>query len=617
MKRLIALLLCLATLICVFAACAKKNEDEEEDPGAYVRMYLSEPIYNFDPAFAYKNEAALKVVSLMYENLFVLTENGKVEKSLVDSYKIDKEKNTMTLKLRKDASWTDGTAVSSYDIVTAWGRILDASNSFDAAVLLYDIKNARACKEGDIPSFDDVGVKAHNSSELEIEFEEGVDYDQFLLNLTSYALAPLRSDVLERTAVANDWAKTTTTLVTSGPFRLRQIVYDQNPDDPSKTPGLILERNPYYRRDFMEDKIDKSVNIYRLMIDYTKTGEEIYAAYQAGEIFYLGDLPLSVRSQKTLEEWSKDGEVTDAMSTHTYVFNVNAEINGEKLFARKEVRQALSMAIDRTEISNAIVFAEPANGIVPNGVFNASSHNKTFRGEAEGGLALTADTAAASALLSTAGVTPSKYSFAISVPAYDEVHLAIAEKVKAAWCALGFKVTVNAIANINNPDKALTTNEVIPGVKDDMFVDAFSAGNFEVAAVDQTAYSADAFSYLAAFAKGYSGGASHTAQSSDFFIATHISGYDSEAYNAKIDAAYAEKDIEARATLLHEAEAILMEELPVIPIVYNKHVALCSKDFSKIEVNYYGAPDFRDAKLKDYELYIPEEEKKKEEEEAA
>ncbi len=605
MKRLIALLLCLATLICVFSACSKTNEEEEEDLGAYVHMYLSEPIYTFDPALAYKNEAALKVVSLMYENLFVLNDKGKVEKSLVDSYKIDKEKNTMTLKLRKDASWTDGTAVSANDIVTAWGRILDSSNSFDAAVLLYDIKNARACKEGDVPSIDDVGIKAHNSSTLEITFNEGVDYDQFLLNLTSYALAPLRSDVLERSKEANDWAKTTTTLVTSGPFRLRQIVYDYDPENPEKVPGLVLERNPYYRRDFMEDKIDKSVNIYRLIIDYTKTADEIYAAYQNGEIFYLGDLPLSARSQKTLEEWGKEGEVTDAMSTHTYIFNVNAEINGEKLFAKKEVRQALSLAIDRTAISNAVVFAEPANGIVPTGVFNASSKNKTFREEAEGGLALTADTSAANALLSAANVTPSKYSFAISVPAYDEVHVAIAKKVQEAWKALGFKVTVNEIKNIDNQDIALTTNEKIPGVKDDMFVDALSKGEFEVAAVDQTAYSADAFSYLAAFAKGFSGGASHTAQSSEFFVATHISGYDSPAYNEKIEAAYAEKDIDARAAILHEAEAIIMDELPIIPIVFNKHITLCHKDFSKIDFNYYGAPDFRKSKLKDYELYVP------------
>ncbi len=603
MKRLIALLLCLATLICVFTACSEKKEDEEDkDVGAYVHMYLSEPIYNFDPALAYKNEAALKVVSLMYENLFVLSENGKVEKSLVDSYKIDKAKNTMTLKLRKDASWTDGTPVSANDIVTAWGRLLDSSNSFDAAVLLYDIKNAKECKEGDVPSINDVGIKAHNSSTLEIEFVEGTDYDQFLLNLTSYALAPLRSDVLERSKEANDWAKATTTLVTSGPFRLRQVVYDASGD---KVPGLILERNPYYRRDFMEDKIDKSVNIYRLIIDYTKTGEEIYTAYQNGEIFYLGDLPLSVRSQKTLEEWGKEGDVTDALSTHTYIFNVNAEIGGEKLFAKKEVRQALSLAIDRTAISNAVVFAEPASGIVPTGVFNASSHKKTFRDEAEGGLALTADTAAASALLSTAGVVPSKYSFKISVPAYDEVHVAIANKVAEAWNSLGFKVGVNEIKNIDNADIALTTNEVIPGVKDDMFVDALSKGEFEVAAVDQTAYSADAFSYLAAFAKGFSGGASHTPQSSDFFVATHISGYDSPAYNEKIEAAFAEKDIDARAALLHEAETILMDELPIIPIVFNKHVTLRHKDFSRIEMNYYGAPDFRKSKLKDYERFVP------------
>ena len=144
MKRSIALLLCLLMLLMAFAGCSNK-EDKEEDPGAYVYMYLSDPVYNFDPAFAYGNDSALKVASLLFENLFVLGDNGKPEKSLVDSYTIDKKENTMLLTLREDTYWSDGTAVSANDVVFAWQRILDSSKSFDAAVLLYDVKNAKAC----------------------------------------------------------------------------------------------------------------------------------------------------------------------------------------------------------------------------------------------------------------------------------------------------------------------------------------------------------------------------------------------------------------------------------------------------------------------------------------
>ena len=583
MKRCLALILCLLMLLCSFASCASK--EEEENPGAYVKMYLADPVYNFDPARAYGNESALKIVSLLYESLFVLDEKGKVQKSLVTDYTIDKEENSMLLTLREDAFWSDGTAVSANDIVFAWSRILDSSKSFDAAVLLYDIKNARACKEGDVPSIDDVGVQALNKSELQIEFEDGVNYDDFLRKLTSYALVPLRSDVVGRAAKEIDWAKSTTTIVTSGPFRLRTVSYVP------ENAGITLERNAYYRRDFMDDPLDKSVTPFRLIIDYTMSDDEILAAYEAGEIFYVGDIPLSLRSKYTLEAWEKEmkADVSDALSTHAYIFNQNAEINGEKLFANAKVRQALSLAIDRTAIAEAIVFAEAANGLVPNGVFNANKNKETFRNNDSDGLALTASSTAGQ-LLSEAGITASKYSFAISVPAYDEVHVKIAEMVAEAWNALGFKVTVDAIENVDNKDTAISTGATILGVKDDIFYENCAAGKYEVMAIDYTALSADPFTVLAPFAKGYTGGASVLPNATQFNVAIHASGYNNPDYDAKIQAAYDEKDIEARAAILHEAEDILMADLPIVPIIYNKNVVLQSKELSKIEYSYYQVP---------------------------
>ena len=455
MKRLIALLLCLATLVCVLAACSNDNQEEEEvDKGAYIEMYLSDPVYNFDPAYAHQNESVLKVVSLLYDNLFIMNDKGEVEKSLVKKYKIDKEENTMLLTLRNDTYWTDGTPVSSNDVVYSWKRILDPTVAYESAVLLYDVKNARAAKEGDVPSIDDVGIQALNNTEILIEFEEGVDYDSFLRNLTSYALVPLRSDVVARSTKITDWAKSTTTIATSGPFRIRNISYAAD------TAGLILERNTYYRRDFMKDPLDKSVTPYRIIVDYTKTVDEILAAYESGTLFYIGDVPLSLRTKYSVEEWAEKGTITDALSTHSYIFNQNAVVryyssakfsalsgkgcvydpnlvegtDGEKIFAKTNVRNALSMAIDRTAIANAIVFAKAADGLVPNGVFETDSAKTTFRDNAgEGKIAATANLEAAQALLQAEGITPSKFMFAISVPAYDEVHVAIAKMVQEAW----------------------------------------------------------------------------------------------------------------------------------------------------------------------------------------
>lgn len=620
-------------LLGTLAGCSSLDKDETPtvappvDPGAYIRMYVSEPIYNFDPALAFNNEAALRIVSLMYDNLFVLGENGKPEKSLVKKYEIDKNENSITLTLRTDTYWSDGSPIASKDVFFAWERLLDATKSFEAAALLYDVKNARACKEGDV-SIEDVGIELLNDTQIKIHLNENANPDNFILNLTSYALVPLRKDIVGRTEYEIDWAKSPIIMVTSGPFRLRTISYEP------ETAGLTLERNAYYQRNFLNDKPDKAVTPYRIIVDYTKTGEQIFEAYENGEIFYLGDLPLDVRSTKSLEEWSKYGKVTDAMSTHSYLFNENAVIryynaaefanlkydqsyfteklvegtDGDKIFANAKVRKALSLALNRSDIANAVVLAEAATGLVPNGVFETSNKNNLFNNNRSTSLSASADLSAASALLAEAGVDPAKYMFAISVPAYDEVHLKIAQMVQAAWTELGFHVAIMPIENVNNADKATSTNATILGIKDDIFAQNYAAGLFEVLPIDYTAFSPSALSVLAPFAKGYTGNASIEPQGTEFTVATHISGYNSEAFNAKIAEAYDTADLEARAKILHEAEAILLEDMPIVPVVYNKNFRVSSNMLSKISYSYYGYAIFTKTKLKNYKDYVPSEE---------
>lgn len=596
MKKILAVFLCLVMLLASLSGCANK---EPKDGGAQIKMYIAEPVYNFDPAEAYKNDGALKIVSLLFDNLFVLNAKGEVEKSLVKDYHYNSEENSMLIELRSGASWSDGKELSANDVVYAWNRILDPANSFEAAVLLYDIKNARAVKNGDV-TVDDLGVSALNKTELKILFEnDSVDYKSFINKLTSYALVPLREDVVSGVEVANDWAKSPLIFVASGPFRLRAVSYAP------ETAGITLERNSYYYRDFMKDPIDKSVTPFRLIVDYTKNGDEILSAYENGEIFFVGDIPLSARSKYTLEDWKKKANIADALSTHTYILNENAEINGEKIFANKNVRNALSLAIDRENIAAKIVFADAATGIVPNGVFNELNSSKTFRNASNSNISTKSNMGAALSKLSEANITPSNYAFEISVPSYDAVHIAIAEEVAKAWCALGFKVTVKQVELVDNADKAISTKEKIAGIKDDKFIESLAAGDFQVAAIDTVAFSADPFSVLAPYAFGFSGSATSHKQSPDFNVKPHISGYNEAAYTAKIEAAYTEGNSANRAKLLHEAEDILIADMPIIPIVFNKSVSMQSKDLSNISTTYYQTYNFTKTNQKNYEQYLP------------
>ena len=59
----------------------------------------------------------------------------------------------------------------------------------------------------------------------------------------------------------------------------------------------------------------------------------------------------------------------------------------------------------------------------------------------------------------------------------------------------------------------------------------------------------------------------------------------------------AEKDLEKRAAILHEAETYLLGKMPIMPIVYNQNYYLV-EDIGGLDFNGYGNPVFTGARLK-------------------
>ena len=138
-------------------------------------------------------------------------------------------------------------------------------------------------------------------------------------------------------------------------------------------------------------------------------------------------------------------------------------------------------------------------------------------------------------------------------------------------------------------------------------MEAYQSGDFEAILVDLCALSVDAFSVLAPYAKPFSGEGMDMSNF-DYVLTPHITGYDREAYNELIEKASAEKDIEKRAEILHDAEEMLLDDMVVIPVVFNENAVLVRKDLSKAEFTYFGTPRFKKTKLKNYEKYLPVEE---------
>ena len=593
MKRLLALLLCAVMLIVSLGGCTtlvKDSESGEYDKGAIIPMYIGTQMYSFDPTLAYLNDSNVKILSMLYAGLTDIDANGKLRLSLIDSYKIidgtdGVYKMTITLK---DTKWSDGRSVQAEDVIFAWKRILRVENDCEAASLLFDIKNARDIKSG-MKTIDDIGLTAPETLVLEIEFEHSIDYQQFLRNLSSPALVPLREDIVSK---SDDWAKKPATIVTSGPFILKQATYG----------GILrLERSNYYFLDAENDKyLDKYVIPFRIETDYSKTldaqltnlASDVATINSANTIFFSNEIPLSQRAA-----YKDYVTMTDLMSTHTYYFNLR-----NPLFQDARVRKALSLAIDRQHIANDIVvFADPATGFIPNKVTNGSV-GTSFRQEGGELISPTASLDEAKRLLNEAGVRGG--DIRISYYADDDVSGAIANAVKEAWQQLGFTVTaygVRAAQNIN--DEALY-NDVFHNL---YTVEQAADDRWDVLAIDYQMLCEEAFSALAPFATEFSGNGVDLSvdvsgeEEDEYPVIGHSTGYESDEYDALIEQIYNETDKAKKIELVHEAEQMLLDDMPIVPIIFNKDAYYTRSDVvSGFGCDYYGTTDFKRVKMSNY-----------------
>lgn len=658
MKKYLSLVLMVLLLLSVplgLASCG-----EMEDSGAVVNLYYLGETYDFDPARVLYDDDAMRVSTLLFEPLFTLNEKGKVEPALAESYKIlrDTEENLyqMEITLRK-TSWSDGNPVKAEDVVYSWQRIIEPDFKCDAAPLLYNIEGAIEVKNGDLQSsVGDFKVTAEDADTLTITFrnvydEDGnvveIDYDAFLRNLTSPALAPVRQAVVSK--ATEYWGRNSTTIVTSGPFTVRTLDYDLG--------EFTLERNMYYNypnKDMVPEgeRPDKHVRPYQLITTWKAALDELGDLFADESLFLMSDMPVELR-----EQYKKDAKVTDVLSTMSILFNLDTPRPGSENGIKKaEVRKALSQALDREAIADLLVFAEPATGFVSHGVFETDSRRDTFReNAAEGLLSKNADLTAAKAVTD---LVPNAAKQIILGYADSDSNRAVAEYVQEVWGELGFNVTLRPLGatewavfedgtlklekdissaekqnvkyHFRSPDILDLYEDFVLGDKTQALAEYNALGTYEknnywsatpnrianvkffdAILIDLQMLSPDAFAPLAAFSTVYGGQGVDLSLNADGTqretSEIHVTGYNKAEYDALIEEAFLTRDAEARAAILHEAEEMLLDDMPIIPLTFGQAHYVKSRKLRNIDTTYYGYPILTDMKLKNYQKYLPEE----------
>ena len=582
MKKVLAFLLALTMCVSVLFAtgCSKIEEDDPAQKGAELEMYLGKKVMNLDPAVAYTDENAVKILSLIFEGLTRLDENGKLKKALAKDWEIIEDPVTGEEKLEvtiNDTHWSDGSVVQANDVIYAWRRILDPDFDSTAASMLYCIKGAKAAKEGEISIYD-IGMYATTTTKFIVEFEEGADIDEFLYNTSSPALVPLRENKV--VSYPTTWSRSATDLSCNGPFRVKKFS-----EDPTEI--MILERSKYYylNQEVSTEALDKFVTPYRITVRYDlPIDKEIVSTTDETDVLDLFGNPIFYVSGLTLAtaEMYKDVQIEKEASTFCFYFNLESDA-----FEEQVIRKAFSMALDRDYIAYMVgLETEPATGLLNDKVYDTKK-GTSFRDASGDLIDIYENVEAAKQLLKENDIYPEDYDDLYLVIRKDEKNdsyqsaqlgymsneYAIANYAKDVWKQLGFNVVVSALDNA-------------------AYEAAYANGDYEIIGMDFQAISTYPIYNLASFSSTYSG------------TAVPVKGYDNDDYNALIESAFAETDAEKRAEILYEAEALLIDDAAVVPVIFNTNAYVVSSKLSGVDTNYWGVQMFTKANLKDYVQYL-------------
>ena len=139
--------------------------------------------------------------------------------------------------------------------------------------------------------------------------------------------------------------------------------------------------------------------------------------------------------------------------------------------------------------------------------------------------------------------------------------------------------------------------------------DVTGFNGYNVLAIDYQMLSPDAFSALASLSLEMSGNGIYAGGlGEEFKTVSHVSGFNHEAYNKLIDQAHAATDMATRTDLLHQAEELLLSEMPVIPLFFNRSAMLVSSELKRVYTDFYGHAVLTRAELRNYHNYISTEE---------
>jgi oligopeptide transport system substrate-binding protein len=454
---------------------------------------------------------ASNILRDLFEGLTSEAPDGKIIPGMAENWTVSDAGLTYTFHLRHEARWSNGDAVTAHDFVYGLQRTVDPATLSLYSSILYPIQNAEEIVSGKRP-IEDLGVEAVDDFTLIIRLNAPTPYLLGLLNhSTTY---PLHRSSVERNGAR--FARPGK-LISNGAYKLDEWIVQSH---------IKLVRNDQYWAN--DDTVIDEVLYYAI-----EHQDAELRRYRADELDYTTDLPYK---QLAWVRQNLGDELIISPYLGSYYFGFNNALPPFR--DNPALRRALSLAIDRTIITEKVSGAGeiPAYGWIPP-VNNYEGAQPDWAVWTQ-----TERNAEALRLYTQAGYSADK-------PLEIEIHYNTSENHKRVALAMAsmWKQVLGVKTRLANQEWKVflmtRQRKEVPGVFRSGWIGDYN----------------DAYSF---------------AQLLHSKNAQNDPGYYSDRYDELLDRAAAENEVAVRAGLMQEAEQVMLEDMPIIPVYFyvSKHL---------------------------------------------
>ncbi|HVU17161.1 MAG TPA: peptide ABC transporter substrate-binding protein [Candidatus Didemnitutus sp.] len=435
------------------------------------------------------------------------------------SWEVDSSGRQWVFHLNPAARWSNGDPVTASDFVATIRRALTPSLAAPKAALFFDVKNATAFYRGQVKDFSPVGAIARDDFTLEIDLEHPTPH--LLALAASGPWIPVHAATLQKFGDTRESAWTRPgNFVGNGPFVLESWQHQE---------VIRVARNPHYH-DASRVELD---GIEFRKFDDQNTEER---AYRTGQIDVTMTIPIA-----RLDEYRAPERRTQPLAETRYL-----AINVTRApLSDVHVRRALSLAVDRAALVTAVLRGgqKPARTFLPPGLAGLAAIPEASPDDAT--VRHARDLETARSLLAEAGYPGGRGLPALEISTW--VNNPVLEAIQEMW----------------KRDLGVSSTIVVREAR--VHAAALSSGDFTLGFVPAIPDYNDPSALLDELKSGAPGNYPH---------------WSNARFDDLAESAARTGDPALRSQRFRDAEEILLEDQPVVPLYFNTQTFLVSSRVS-------------------------------------